>query len=101
MEVIGFEKERLTLLNTYPTSGINDAGYYLLNAWQQAGFDQEKDSLYIHGNNRIAQWEELPLLLQKYIRKLFIINPQMEFHDSSLSRIKQIPFDMLSLISCE
>ena len=101
MEIIGFEKERLMLLNTYPTSGINDAGYYLLNAWQQAGFDQEKDSLYIHGNNRIAQWEELPLLLQKYIRKLFIINPQMEFHDSSLSRIKQIPFDMLSLISCE
>lgn len=101
MEVIGFEKEKLLLLNTYSTPTFHDSSYYLLNVWQQAGFDQEKDALYIHGNSRMAQWEELLLLLQKYIRKLFIINPQMEFNDSGLSRIKQIPFDMLSLISCE
>lgn len=101
MEVVGFEKEKLILLNSYSTPSLHDSSYYLLNVWRQAGFDQEKDSLYIHGNDRTTQWEELLLLLQKYIRKLFIINPQMEFNDSGLNRIKHIPFDMLSLTSCE
>lgn len=101
MEVIGFEKEQLMLLNTFQTSGTNDACYYLLNVWQQAGFDQENDSLYIHCHNQPSQWQDFSTLLQKYIRKLFIINPQMEFNNSEMSRIKQIPFDMLSLISCE
>jgi hypothetical protein len=101
VEVIAFEKEKLLLLNTYPISGLNDSCYYLLNIWQQAGYNQEDDQLYICGNNRVPQWEELPLRLKKYIRKLFIINPQMEFNDSAMSRIKEISFDMLSLISCE
>ncbi|WP_308763317.1 DUF3822 family protein [uncultured Bacteroides sp.] len=101
MEVIGFEKEKLTLLNSYPTSSLHDSCYYLLNVWQQAGFDQEKDALYIHSNTQAAQWEELLPVLRKYIRKLYIINPQMEFNDLPLSHIKQIPFDMLSLTSCE
>ncbi len=101
VEVIAFEKEKLQLLNTYPISGLNDSCYYLLNIWQQAGYNQEDDQLYICGNNRVPQWEELPLRLKKYIRKLFIINPQMEFNDSAMSRIKEISFDMLSLISCE
>ena len=96
-----FEKEKLLLLNTYPISGLNDSCYYLLNIWQQASYNQEDDQLYICGNNRVPQWEELPLRLKKYIRKLFIINPQMEFNDSAMSRIKEISFDMLSLISCE
>ena len=101
VEVIAFEKEKQLLLNTYPISGLNDSCYYLLNIWQQAGYNQEDDQLYICGNNRVPQWEELPLRLKKYIRKLFIINPQMEFNDSAMSRIKEISFDMLSLISCE
>lgn len=101
MEVIGFEKEQLMLLNTFQTSGTNDACYYLLNVWQQAGFDQENDSLYIHCHNQPSQWQDFSTLLQKYIRKLFIINPQMEFNSSEMSHIKQISFDMLSLISCE
>lgn len=101
MEMIGFEKEKLTLLNSYPTSSLHDSCYYLLNVWQQAGFDQEKDTLYIHSNTQADQWEELLLVLRKYIRKLYIINPQMEFNDLTLSHIKQIPFDMLSLTSCE
>ena len=88
VEVIAFEKEKLPC-------------YYLLNIWQQVGYNQEDDQLYICGNNRVPQWEELPLRLKKYIRKLFIINPQMEFNDSAMSRIKEISFDMLSLISCE
>lgn len=64
VEVIAFEKEKLLLLNTYPISGLNDSCYYLLNIWQQAGYNQEDDQLYICGNNRVPQWEELPLRLK-------------------------------------
>ena len=46
VEVIAFEKEKLLLLNTYPITGLNDSCYYLLNVWQQAGYDQETDQLY-------------------------------------------------------
>ena len=86
VEVIAFEKEKLLLLNTYSISGLNDSCYYLLNIWLQAGYNQEDDQLYICGNNRVPQWEELPLRLKKYIRKLFIINPQMEFNDNSTTQ---------------
>ncbi|CDD51804.1 DUF3822 family protein [Parabacteroides sp.] len=101
IEVIGFEKEKLFILNSYSVSGINDSCYYLLNIWQQAGFNQEEDKLYLVGTHRIPQGDYLSQLLKKYIRKLYIINPQMEFNNTEISRIQQIPFDMLSLISCE
>lgn len=101
IEVIGFKEDKLSILNTYPASGMNDSCYYLLNIWQQMGLSQEEDRLYINGNNRVERWNELSQILKKYIRKLFIINPQMEFNDTEMSRIEGISFDMLSLISCE
>ena len=101
IEVIGFEKEKLFILNSFSVSGINDSCYYLLNIWQQAGSNQEEDKLYLIGTHRIPQGDYLSQLLKKYIRKLYITNPQMEFNNTEISRIKQIPFDMLSLISCE
>ena len=99
VEVYAFDKGRLLLTNTYPTSGINDINYYLLGLWQQLDLNQERDELHLIGSLEIRK--EVTTCLQKYIRHIFSINPHAEFNQSASSPIESIPFDIQSLISCE
>ena len=98
LDILAFEKGRPLLLNTFNTGEVTDQCYYLLNAWKQLGYDQERDELHLAGN---ARKKELQQMLQPYLRHIYIINPQAEFNDSEASRIEEIPFDIQSLISCE
>lgn len=98
-DVFCFERGRLLLANTYATATTDDRSYYLLNVWQQLGFDAENDELQLTG--RIGQRDELTTLLKKYIRKVFIIQPQADFNESVSSPIEDIPFDIQSLVTCE
>lgn len=43
----------------------------------------------------------LVLQLKKYIRRVFIINPQADFNESHTNPIEDIPFDIQSLLICE
>ena len=99
VEVFAFDKGKLLLTNTYPTSGSNDANYYLLNLWQQLHFDQERDELHLIGT--LESRKDVTSCIQKYIRHVYSINPHAEFNLSETSPIESIPFDIQSLISCE
>lgn len=98
-DVFCFERGRLLLANTYATATTDDRSYYLLNVWKQLGYDTENDELQLTG--RIDQRDELTTLLKKYIRKVFIIQPQADFNESASSPIEDIPFDIQSLVTCE
>ncbi len=99
IDVCVFERGRFLMANTYPCREDADRLYYLLYVWKQVGFDQQRDELHLAG--RLSRKEELAGELGKYIRQLFIINPQADFNRSDLTRIEEIPFDLQSLIRCE
>ena len=99
IDVIAMDNGRLLLANTYQTVSPNDINYLLLNIWQKAGFNQEKDELHITG---IAETKNIIVPeLKKYISHVYSINPQAEFNNSRISKIENIPFDVQSLILCE
>ena len=99
LDVFCFDRGRLQLLNTYPVSALEDRCYYLLNVWKATGYDQERDELHLTGF--LSQREELIAELKKYIRKVFIINPQAELHPASDTPAEEIPFDIQALLICE
>ena len=89
MEVFAFDRGKLLLANAYACKHMNDRIYYLLYVWQQLGFSQENDRMYLAGHE--ASFLELEEELNKFIR-----------HTSYLpSTWKEFPFDMQTLLLCE
>ena len=99
MDVLCFNKGCLQLVNTYTINSPEDRCYYLLNIWNRLQYNQENDELHLIG--LLDKKSELIAELKKYIRCIFIINPQADFNESHASRIEYIPFDIQSLLLCE
>ena len=87
MEVFAFDKGKLLFANTFTCQQITDQVYYLLYIWQQLGFNQEKDQLWVTGN---TPQEELITELSKFLRQVNILPSK-----------KSIPFDIQTLMICE
>lgn len=98
IEVIAFDHGRLLLLNSFDTPTPADATYYLLKVWEQLDYNQETDELQLAGRKTCHQL--LTEDLKKYIRQVFIINPQAEYHLSGDTQ-DEVPFDIQSLLTCE
>ncbi len=99
MEIIAFQRGRLLFLNTFSCAQPADKIYYLLKVWEQLAYSQEHDELQLAGSKSTYQ----PILetLKNYIRQVFIINPQAEYHLSGNTPIEEIPFDIQTLLTCE
>ena len=99
LDVLALDKGKAQLINTYPATNVEDCCYYLLNIWKQLGYNPERDELHLSGLS--DKCKILSAQLQKYLRHVFIINPQAELNVTGDGQAKDIPFDMQSLISCE
>ena len=88
MEVFAFEKGKLLLTNTFPCKHTSDKVYYMLYIWQQLGFSQEKDQLWLAGNIE-AQGELIPEL-NKFIRNV-----------KEFPKKENLSFDLQTLMICE
>lgn len=99
LDAILLDRGKLMLVNTYQTNSYNDINYFILNIWQQTGYNQEKDELYISGTEKVKK--VINSELEKYIKHTYIINPSSEFNTSEINKIEEIPFDIQSLILCE
>ena len=83
-DVYCFERGRLLLANSFPCKALSDRIYYLLYAWKQLDFSQERDELHLTG--LLEQKDSLMTELRKYIRQVFITNPA---HNLDLQAITQ------------
>ena len=88
MEVFAFDKEKLLLMNSFSCKQTTDQVYYLLYIWQQLGFHQEKDQLWLTGT--INAQEELLTELNKFLRQVNLLPTQ-----------EPLPFDLQTLMTCE
>jgi len=88
MHISAFDKGKLLLVNTFNCKQAPDQTYYLLYVWQQLGFSQEKDRLFLAG--KAEAQEELLTELSKFLRQVSIL--PMKDH---------LPFDLQTLMICE
>ena len=88
MEVFALDKGKLLLINSFNSKQTSDHIYYLLYVWQQLGYSQEKDSLYLAGE--VESKDVLLAELKRFLRQVDFLPTQ-----STLS------FDIQSLMTCE
>ena len=87
-EVFAFDGGKLQLVNSFQCKQTADKVYYLLHIWQQLGFNQEKDQLWIAGD--MDEKEELLKELNRFLRQVNVLPMQ-----------EQLPFDIQTLMICE
>ena len=88
MEVFALDKGKLLLINSFNSKQNSDYIYYLLYVWQQLGYSQKKDQLFLIGD--VESKDTLMAELKRFLR-------QVEF----LPTLSTLPFDIQSLITCE
>jgi hypothetical protein len=86
MDLFCYERGHLLLANSFDCEQTSDRVYYLLYAWKQLGFDQERDELHLSGV--MAEKETFVSELRKYVLQVFIMNPETNI-------------DMQALLTCE
>ena len=86
IDIYCFERGHLLLANSFECSHTEDRISYLLYAWKQLEFNQERDELHLTGT--LPDKEILMNELRKFILQVFIMNPATNI-------------DMQALLTCE
>lgn len=95
MEVFRFQQNRFHFSNAYEANSTKNNVYYLLYIWKQLGMNIENDELYLVGD--APNKDELTTELQRFLHRVYTINPETDFHNATLSKRKDIPYDLKAL----
>ena len=95
MEVFSYAQNRFKFCNSFAVNNPNDALYYLLAVWKQLNMDAEHDELHLVGD--ISERDQLLEEAQKFVKRVFYINPSGEFNRAPITQIKGMPYDMMTL----
>ena len=98
IDIACFNKTGLLFANSFEYGDIHDAAYYILNVWEQQGFNQEKDELQLTGDKGPRQ--TITRIAQEYIRQVMpsIFPPQLfKLGKETL----EAPFDLMVIPLCE
>ena len=95
LEVFSFQQNRFKFCNSYAVNNPNDALYYLLAVWKQLSMDAEHDEMHLAGD--IMEREQLMEEAQKFVKRVFYINPSGEFNRAAVTQIEGMPYDLVTL----
>ncbi len=98
IDILSFNSQGLNFVQTYKYRHINDAVYYILNAWKQLDLDQQKDELQITGTAPIRK--EISDILKKYVINVVPVIFPPHIYELGKDTI-QAPFDLIALTLCE
>ena len=95
LDICAFQQNRMKFQNSYAASHALDAVYFLLYVWKQLGLQAEHDEIHLVGD--IPEQEWLMEELQRYIKRVYTINPAGDFNRSSVTQIEGMPYDLMTL----
>lgn len=98
MSLYCFHEGRLLFVNTYSVQGVNDCQYYIMNVWEQFGYDQLEDGLEIVDDGNMSQL--LSEKMQYFIKNTNLINRDDDFRQTITHGNKIIPYDLQTLLIC-
>ena len=71
MNVYAYDRGRLLMGNAYACDNTDDRVYFLLYAWKQLGFEQERDELCLSG--LVLDKDRLLGVLRRYVRQVYVL----------------------------
>lgn len=95
LELFSFQQNRFRFCNTFGVTSAQDAAYFILFVWKQLGLDQRRDELHLAGD--IPERENTIDGLRRYLQNAYVINPTADFNRAPITRIKGLPYDLLTL----
>lgn len=94
MELVSYGTKRFKYCNVFDTSNAHDALYFILSVWRQLSMQENHDELHLVGDIPEAQWLEAEL--KSYLKRVYTINPSSDFNRSPITKIKEMPYDMMT-----
>lgn len=95
LEVFSFAQNRFKFCNSFAVTTLEDSLYFILAAWQQLGLAPEHDELFLTGD--IVERDRMKEELEKYVKRVFVVNPAGEFNRAAVAQIPGIPYDLTVL----
>lgn len=95
LDIFSYGQNRFKFCNTFDARDAHDSLYYLLYVWKQLGLQAEHDEVHIVGDIPDQNW--LMEELQKYIKRVYTINPAGDFNRSAVTQIDGMPYDLMTL----
>ncbi len=96
LDIFCFQQNRFKFCNTFEVPQKHDALYFLLNVWKQLRMETAEDEMHIVGD--IPEQEGLLQELKRYLGKVFIINPSVDFQQAPATKVAGIPYDLMTLL---
>ena len=95
LDLFAFGQHRFKFCNSFDIHDEHDALYFILYVWKQLGMQAEHDEMHIVGNPPEKEW--LTEELQKYLKRVYVINPAGDFNRSAVTQIEGMPYDLMAL----
>lgn len=97
LDIFSFQQNRFKFCNQFEANHAHDALYFLLYVWKQLLLQPEHDELHLVGDVLEQEW--LVGELRKYLQKAYVINPTAEFNRAPATKVKEMPFDLMTLLT--
>lgn len=97
LDIFSFHQNRFKFCNQFTTRQLQDAVYFLLYVWKQMRMSQENDELHLVGDHSGDELQQLADELKQYLKKVYVINPSAEFNRAHITKVKGLPFDLMTL----
>ena len=91
-----FQQNRFKFCNTFDASHAQDALYFIMYVWKQLRMDAFRDELHLSGE--VPEEKQLMQELKQYLQKVYLSNPAAEFNQAPATKVKGMPYDLMTLI---
>ena len=95
LNVLCFQQNRFKFCNSFSVKHSHDALYFLLYVWKQLRLQPQFDELHLVGDIDTPEW--LQSELRKYLHKVFVISPAVDFNQVPATQVAGMPYDMMTL----
>ena len=96
LEIFSFQQNRFKFCNSFDAKRTKDIVFFLTYVWQQLQLQQEYDELHLAGD--IPEQEAVVEELKRFIQKVYVINPAVDFNQHPVTQLKGVPYDLLTLV---
>ena len=96
LDIFCFQQNRFKFCNTFEATHAHDALYFIIYVWKQLRMDVLHDELHLSGE--VPEEELLMQELKQYLQKVYVSNPAAEFSQAPATKVKSMPYDLMTLI---
>ncbi|MBR1409817.1 MAG: DUF3822 family protein [Prevotella sp.] len=97
LDIFSFQQNRFKFCNSFDATHAHDALYFLLYVWKQLRLESEHDELHILGDIPEQDW--MVQELKRFLHNAYVINAKAEYQEAPATRIKGMPYDLITLIT--